>query len=583
MSDIFISYARSTAAMAQAIGEALRTQGYGVWRDDEIPAHRPYADVIQERLAAAKAVLVIWSSEAASSEWVRSEAERARAERKLVQLSLDRAPLPMPFDQIQCADLAGWSGDLEAPGWKKVVGSIAELVTRGAASGKSPAPAAKRIGICVLPFANMSDDPQQEYFSDGITEDIITDLSKVSALSVVARNTAFAFKGKSLDVRDVARQLGVSHVLEGSVRKAGARLRITAQLIDGAAGDHVWAERYDRNLDDIFAPQDEISEAIVAALKLKLLPDERKEIEKRGTSSAEAYNLYLMARRQFVTGNAGDPRREEAIIRLCTRCTEIDPGYARAWAMMGQAQHSLRFNRGKSGDDGLAAAERALELDPSLAEPHALKARHLAEVGRRDEGFAELEIALRLDPQSAEVNQAAALLYYGKRDFANASRFFAKTAELDPTDYAGAGMMVTALLAVGDRDGARRAAEMCLARAEPVMANDPNNGNALAFGVGALAVLGRAERAREWIERAVLVDPNNMLMRYNFGCALSAHLNDVDNALEMLAPVFANPTINIVGHAKVDTDLDPIREDPRFKAMLATAEAQLKAVETPGG
>src|SRR5215472_17198614 len=191
MSDIFISYARSTAAMAQAIGEALRTQGYGVWRDDEIPAHRPYADVIQERLAAAKAVLVIWSSEAASSEWVRSEAERARAERKLVQLSLDRAPLPMPFDQIQCADLAGWSGDLEAPGWKKVVGSIAELVTRGAASGKSPAPAPKRIGICVLPFANMSDDPQQEYFSDGITEDIITDLSKVSALSVVARNTAF--------------------------------------------------------------------------------------------------------------------------------------------------------------------------------------------------------------------------------------------------------------------------------------------------------------------------------------------------------------------------------------------------------
>jgi adenylate cyclase len=109
MSDIFIYYARSTAARAQAIGEALRALGYGVWRDDEIPAHRPYADVIQERLAAAKAVLVIWSTEAASSEWVRSEAERARAERKLVQLSLDRAPLPMPFDQIQCADLAGWS------------------------------------------------------------------------------------------------------------------------------------------------------------------------------------------------------------------------------------------------------------------------------------------------------------------------------------------------------------------------------------------------------------------------------------------------------------------------------------------
>src|SRR5690349_21710882 len=131
MSDIFISYARSTAAKAQAIGEALRGLGYGVWRDDEIPAHRAYTDVIRERLDSAKAVLVIWSSEAASSEWVRSEAERARSERKLVQLSVDRSPLPMPFDQIQCADLMGWTGDLDAPGWKKVVGSLAELVSRG--------------------------------------------------------------------------------------------------------------------------------------------------------------------------------------------------------------------------------------------------------------------------------------------------------------------------------------------------------------------------------------------------------------------------------------------------------------------
>src|SRR5690348_16583547 len=127
MSDIFISYARSTAGKAQAIGEALRALGYAVWRDDEIPAHRPYADVIRERLDTAKAVLVIWSSDAVNSEWVRSEAERARSERKLVQLSVDHAPLPMPFDQIQCAELTGWSGDLTAAGWKQVVAAIAAL------------------------------------------------------------------------------------------------------------------------------------------------------------------------------------------------------------------------------------------------------------------------------------------------------------------------------------------------------------------------------------------------------------------------------------------------------------------------
>ena len=254
----------------------------------------------------------------------------------------------------------------------------------------------------------MSGDPEQEYFSDGITEDIITDLSKVSALAVTSRNSAFVFKGKHVDVPKVARELKVSHVLEGSVRKAGGRVRITAQLVDGSSNDHVWAERYDRDLNDIFALQDEISEAIVKALKLKLLPEEKKAIEQRGTDNVEAYNLYLMARQLYVTGHEGDARRAEAIIRLCTRATEIDPGYARAWALMALGQMNLRFALGKGGDDGLAAAERALALDATLAEAHAVKARILAEHGRHDEASAEIEIALGLDAESYEVNRSAA-------------------------------------------------------------------------------------------------------------------------------------------------------------------------------
>src|SRR5262249_16017053 len=152
------------------------------------------------------------------------------------------------------------------------------------------------IAICVLPFANMSGDPGQEYFSDGITEDIITDLSKVSALFVVSRNTAFTFKGKAVDVGQVARQLDVTHVLQGSVRKAGGRVRITSQLIDGSSDGHVWAERYDRDLSDIFSLPDEISQAIVAALKIKLLPAEKEAIENRSTTNPEAYQSYLMGR-----------------------------------------------------------------------------------------------------------------------------------------------------------------------------------------------------------------------------------------------------------------------------------------------
>src|SRR5437762_545517 len=246
-------------------------------------------------------------------------------------------------------------------------------------------PARERVSICVLPFANMSGDTEQEYFSDGISEDIITDLSNVSALHIVSRNTAFTFKGKPVDVRRVATQLNVSHVLEGSVRKAGGRVRITAQLIDGSNDSHVWAERYDRDLNDIFALQDEISRAIVDALKVKLLPEEKKAIERRGTENVGAYNLYLMARESYATGFDGDARRLDGIIRMCGRAVEIDPKYADAWALMALAEMLVRAITARDSDGGLSAAERALSLNPDLAEAHAVKARILSEENRHDE------------------------------------------------------------------------------------------------------------------------------------------------------------------------------------------------------
>src|SRR5579864_2266726 len=258
---------------------------------------------------------------------------------------------------------------------------------------RSPPPAqaaVRKLSICVLPFVNVSDDPQQEYFSDGISEDIITDLSKVSALSVVARNTAFTFKGKSVNVPDLARELGVSHVLEGSVRKAGDRVRVSAQLIDGASGHHIWAERYDRDLTDIFALQDEISEAIVTALKLKLMLREKMAIERRGTDSVEAYDLYLLARSFYLAGNYGDPRRDEVIERLVGQAVEIDPDYAEAWALLASGQHSLHRNHGRPGDCGMAALSRALTLNPDLAEARALRALKRSEGGHHDDASTEI-------------------------------------------------------------------------------------------------------------------------------------------------------------------------------------------------
>ncbi|PYK78877.1 MAG: adenylate/guanylate cyclase domain-containing protein [Verrucomicrobia bacterium] len=432
--------------------------------------------------------------------------------------------------------------------------------------------ARERMSICVLPFANMSGDAEQEYFSDGISEDIITDLSKVSALHVISRNTAFTFKGKPVDVRQVAGQLNVSHVLEGSVRKAAGRVRITAQLIDGSSDSHVWAERYDRDLNDIFALQDEISRAIVDALKVKLLPEEKKAIERRGTENVDAYNLYLMARQSYATGFEGDGRVNEAIIRLCRRAVEIDPNYAEAWALIAMAEMLLRSTFDRGGDGGLAAAERALELNADLAEAHAVKARILSEEKRHDEASREIEIALRLDPESQQVNKCAGVLRFRQQRLKESIRYFEKAVALEEGDFGSAGMLITCYTAIGNREAARRAAEITLARAEKVLAHDPNNGSAMGHGSDALAVLGKGERAKEWMGRALLIDPENLSMRYNFVCALANHLKDTEAALEMLGPAFEKMGTGLINHAKIDPDLDPLREHPRFKAMLAAAE-----------
>jgi adenylate cyclase len=575
MADVFVSYAREDEPQSKLVTDALRKDGRSVWRDEDLPAHRPYADVIQERLRSAKAVVVLWSSDACKSQWVRAEADEARSAGTLVQATLDGSIPPLPFNQIQCADLKDWKGNGETPGWQKLVASVEALAGSSEKPSANMRQAGRAVSVCVLPFQNMSGDPEQEYFSDGISEDITTDLSKVSALEVIARNTAFQFKGQSLDVCDVARSLGVSHVLEGSVRKAGNRVRITAQLIDGHTGGHVWAERYDRDLTDIFAIQDELSKAIVDALKIKLLPGEKKAIEQRGTTSPEAYNLYLMARKYWVSGNYGDIKREQRVIRLARRAVEIDPTYARAWALMALAQTSLHYYFGVVEEDGGASADRALSIDPDIAEAYAVKSHVLCEQGDLEAAELQIKRALELDPDSWEVNREAARIANAQRRFANAAQHYEKAVELIEADFHSWAMLVSCYQVLGDREGVLRGAEMMHSQSEKVLAEDPSNGAALGICAGGHAIAGNRERAMETIERALLIDPDNLRMRYNFACILSAHLKEQDAALDLLEPVLAQSGPTLTRGAAIDPDFDFLRGNSRFENALAAALKRL--------
>src|SRR5471032_251043 len=280
MADVFVSYARSDKTRVAPIVAAIEAKGWTVWWDPEICPGQEFDRLIAAELKIAAAVLVIWTPNSVVSRWVRGEAREGAERGILVPVRFERAELPIDVRTLHTTDFDDWGDDPRSSQAQEVMRALGAMIARKQAAQSATAISASgpstlahgsvRSAICVLPFANMSGDAEQEYFSDGITEDIITDLSKVSALSVVARNTAFTFKGKAVDIPQVARQLSVGHVLEGSVRKAGTRVRITAQLIDGAGGDNVWAERWDRDLTDIFALQDEISEAVVGAIKLKL-------------------------------------------------------------------------------------------------------------------------------------------------------------------------------------------------------------------------------------------------------------------------------------------------------------------------
>jgi adenylate cyclase len=571
VADIFVSYSRADKARVAPLVAALEAQGWSVWWDPEITPGDEFDALIGAELESARAVVVIWTPFSVDSRWVKGEARDAADRGVLVPVRFDNARLPIDVRAIHTTELDGWAGNRESGPFKALCAALEAKLKLSAAKTAVQAAKDKRaaVAICVLPFANMSGDPEQEYFSDGITEDIITDLGKVSALSIVSRNTAFSFKGATADVGQIARQTKAAYVLAGSVRKAGARVRITAQLVAAANDAQVWGERYDRDLNDIFALQDEISKAIVVALKLTLLPEEKQALEQRSTTNTDAYKLYLMARQFWLLDNE---RNNEIVVRICDRVVEIDPNYAQAWATLALAQWNM-FWRGDSGDDGERAAEMALRLDPNLADSHTAMGAALRSKGKFEEGLSACRNALRIEANSYVGNRIAGLCCLGLRRYDDAIAHFEISAAGMESDFTAASFISQCYKAKGDTERMRSSARMTLDRIEKLVAADPGHSRAIGIGACMLADLNEKERAKEWVIRARLVDPDNVNLHYNLACAMCS-LGEVDMTLETLGTIATRLSPGMLSWLESDADFDAIREEPRFKAMIEAVKAR---------
>lgn len=499
MSDVFISYARSTADQAAAIAAALASQGYDVWRDNEILANRAFADEIEERLAQSKSVVVVWSAEAVKSQWVRSEADRARMDNKLVQVTLDGARLPMPFDQIECADLSKWTGDRADPEWRNVLSCVAELVHRASRVQRTPGArptiaAPDKPSIAVLPFKNLTADKDSEYFAEAVTEDIVTALSRQHMFFVIASNSSFSYRGRDVEVGQVGRELGVRYVLRGSIRKLGDRVRVSAQLTDVSDGSNIWADQFNRELVDILAMQDEITERVVAAIEPAMLHSEGMRVVRKSLADFSALDCFYRGMWHL---NRVSREGYDQALQLFSEAVRRDPDLALGhiglsrilfggaifgWAgqpvedlhlARTEAQTAIRLDprdaygyfasSGASlylGDHGAALSEArtAVELNSNCAPAQVRMGQALTFGGFPKEAIAPLERGMRLSPYDSQLSvmlDTLALAHYQVGDYEHA---IASAREAMHQTYASVSVVLAASLAqLGRFDEARAA------------------------------------------------------------------------------------------------------------------------------
>ncbi|UCF40702.1 MAG: protein kinase [Gemmatimonadota bacterium] len=443
-------------------------------------------------------------------------------------------------------------------------GSAGEFVA--ALEAAIPAGAVRGPSIAVLPFSNIGADPENEYLGDAIADEIIAALGRVRALQVAPRSASFAYKGQSRDIREIGKELEVSTVLEGSVRRAGRKLRITAQLIDVSNGYHLWSERYDRDMEDVFAIQDEIGRNITQALKVILSEEEQAAISRARTGDIEAYDYYLRGR-QFFSQFRRKPLQFAR--EMFDRAIEIDPDYALAYAGLADCCSFQYMYWGFKPDDletAETASRRALELAPELGEAHAARGLVLSLRAENEAARVEFETAIRLDPRLFEARYFYARTCFQEGRLEEAVRLFGEAANVRE-DYKARFFVAQSLAALGREGEAEAAYRQAFDVAARYLELNPDDAHAFSMGAVSLCRTGDKARGLEWAERAISLDPDDAGIAYNVACLFSLE-GESDRAFASLRQAVEG------GFARKDwferdPDLDPIRDDARFKELLA--------------
>ena len=436
------------------------------------------------------------------------------------------------------------------------------------AGWEEPPPACKESGasIAVLPFTDISQEKDQGYFCEGMAEEIINALSRVKGLHVASRTSAFQFKPGAADSRQIGRRMGVSTLLEGSVRKSGNRLRIAVQMTNAESGYQLWGERFDREMSDVFAIQDEIAQNIVQALQVKLTPEERGALQKAPTRDVQAYDYYLRGRKFYYHYNRRDI---EFAIQFFSRAVELDPAFVLAHAGLADCWcyiylYAERSESARRQAD--TASLRAVELDPGSAQAQASRAVSLSLSRRDEEAEQAFEAAIRLDPDLFEAYYFQARHSFVRGELGKAVRLYEQAMRVRPEDYQSPLLVAQIYDDLGRPEDARASRERGVRNAEEHLKLNPEDARAVYMAANGLAALGEQERAREWAQRALVMEPDEPMLLYNAGCIYSL-LGSVEEAIDCLERGVRNG-LTQKGWLEHDSNLDLVRSHPRFQELL---------------